>query len=1265
MPVRDRPPEGPPAIPTPGSDPGSGGGALPRTASRATVVVSDLKGSTALAERLDPESLREVLGRYFDEMRVVLEAHGGRFEKVIGDAIVAVFGLDDPDEDAGAMRAVAAAGETRAVLATLNDQLERRWGIRLVTRTGVCTGEVIVGMAAGDRVITGEAIETATRMEQAAPPLEVLLAAATYEVVRDRVRAVPYDDPEPDGPSAEVRGYRLDAVTAPSAAGTRARRGPDASGAQRETRRTVTIVFADARVAAGVAIASPEAKSDAVSRYFAVVREILERHGGTVERYIGDAVMAVFGLEHRHEDDAMRAVRAAVEMRDALAGVNAELALAGAPGLEQRIGVNTGNLVAGDGVDRQRLVTGDAVNVAARLEQTAASGEVVIGDLTARLVGGGAVLEPMEPLVLKGKAYPVPAFRVLEVATSGPTGGLETPMVGRAEEFARLRGCLDEVGWRRAPRLVVVLGEAGVGKSRLTSELTDAAAAEGALILRGRCLSYGEGITFWPVVEILHQAAGITAAESATEARGRLRSLAGEEPGVADRLASLIGLSDVVFPLPELFWAVGRLLAVLGRSRTVVVQVDDAHWAEPTLGELIAHLATATETPLLIVLTARSVLRERHGDLLEEPGCEVVDLAPLGQADAEQVILNVLGDGGLPRAVSDRIVTASAGNPLFVEQLVSMLVDSGRLTRERGRWRVLGDPADLAIPPSIEALVAVRIDELPVVERAVLEPASVIGGEFSTQAVGVLAAETVAPRVPELLRGLSDRQMVSPISEPDGPFDHRFTHPMICEVTYEGMLKRVRADLHERLVDWVELSSVTGDRAVELEEVLGYHLEQAHRYRRDLGPLDDHGRDLGRRAAERLGAAGRRALERGDMPAAANLLRRASGALPDDHGAAARLLVYVGQAEWATGRFADADATLERASRRALAADLKGLASIARLERARLAYITGTGGTNDEVAAHGEGAVYAFAASGDDEGLATAWRLIMNVRLTECRFAAAEYAAEKIVTHATRAGDRLLAARTQRVLAILALCGPLPVEEAVGRCTRILDAVAGDRQAEAVARRSLAYLRAMRGELDVAREECRRCRAELEEIGWMMDAALVSLDSGPIALLAGDPVGAEAELRRDLETLDAMGERNFISTTSALLAEALYRQDRLEEAAEAVAFSREVAAEGDVATHIVLGAVHGKLLVRAGDPVGGIASCRQAVALAEGTDDLTARGYAQTDLAQALRLAGDLVGARMAFLAAHGEHAAKGNLVAVAAIVRELDTLIPPAGGAA
>ena len=1210
------------------------GGAARR---RATVLFSDLKGSTALGERLDPESLREVLDRYFDEMRAVIEGHGGRVEKVIGDAIIAVFGLDGAlDDHAG--RAVEAADETRRVLATLNDRLERRWDVRLVNRTGVCTGEVLVGEAAGDRWIAGAAMDVAGRLEAAAPPLEVLLAEATRAEVGDRVEVAAEGDVYAPAVGA-IAAYRLVAVTAPLPPRPTGPAPGRAAAARRETRRTVTVVFADAQpVAAEGTEPAPEARHEAMGRHFALARGILEQHGGVVETYIGDAIMAVFGVDRRREDDALRAVRAAWELLRI--GSADDLGV----GIEQRIGVNTGHLVAGDASLRQRMVTGDAVNVAARFEQAAAPGEVIIGRETAMLAGAAVGTEALPPLGLKGKAEPVPAFRVTRVSDAPPPVRMDAPMVGRLEELAALRGCLRDAVATRTPRLALVTGDPGVGKSRLADALADAAGADGALVLHGRCLSYGQGITFWPILEVVHQAAGVGADDSREEVRARLAAAAAD-PGVEERLASLAGVSDQVFPLPELFWAVRTFLERLGRRGPLVVRIDDLHWAEDTLLDLVDHLAEGDDAPLLLLGTARAGLRERRPGLAEGRGRLDLVLGPLGTAQVATLLDGLIG-GGLPIEVVSRIVRAAAGNPLFVEQLLAMLVDTGRVVRTGGRWRVHGDLADLTVPPSVEAVVAARIDELPDAQRAVLEPASVAGEEFAAVAVRELAADDVRDAVPEHLRALAGRQMIEELEEPDGAADHRFAHPMVRDVTYGGLLKRVRADLHERFVRWAETTDVARDRPLEVEEVLGYHLEQAHRLRVDLGPLDERGVDLGRRAADRLGAAGRRALERGDMPAAANLLGRAAGVLPQDPVPAARLLVDAGQAEMEAGRLAEADAVLGRAAALAAGARAPGLESVARLERTRLSYLTGGGPSDDEVAAQAEGAIRAFTADRDDGGLATAWRLLLNVRLTGCRFEEAELAAEEIVVHATRAGNRLLVNRMLPVLAQLSLRGPAPALDAMLRCRQILADVAGDRQAEAVAQRALSHLRGMWGELDEARAELRRCRADLEELGWVLDAALVCLDAAPVAFLADDPAGAEAELQWSFDTLDAMGERNYVLTVAALLGEARYRAGRLAEAAEAVAFSREVAAEGDVATHIIWRSVHGKLLARGGDAAGGVASCREAVALAEGTDDLIAQADALADLAEALEMAGDRE-ARPTLRRALARYERKGSLVAV------------------
>src|SRR6478735_4762486 len=420
----------------------AGAGAAAEVRRFATVVNSDLKGSTALGERLDPETLREVLTLYFDAMRAVFFNHTGTTEKIIGDAIVAVFGLPVRHDD-DALRAVEAAAESQRALAILNDQLEASWNVRLVVRTGVATGDVIFGEASiGQHVLTGDTMTISSAMEQNAPPLEVLIAGSTYELVRDMVEAEPVDPVTPKGWQASLAAYRLlsvaerpeagHAAVDTAAAGMRlcpacGEENPDAfrhcgmCGAtlataklQADTRKTVTLVFADPKpVMLDGTTPSAEALRDVMTTYFEAMRIALEHHGGTVEKFIGDAVMAVFGLPIRHEDDAVRAIRAAAAMQAALPALNDGFRSAWGIELQNHIGVNTGEVIAGDASLGQRLVTGDAVNTAARLEQAAGAREIVLGALTYRLARDQIEVEAIPPLTLKGKAEPVAAFRLV------------------------------------------------------------------------------------------------------------------------------------------------------------------------------------------------------------------------------------------------------------------------------------------------------------------------------------------------------------------------------------------------------------------------------------------------------------------------------------------------------------------------------------------------------------------------------------------------------------------------------------------------------------------------------------------------------------------------------------------------------------------------------------------------------------------------------------------------------------------------------------
>ena len=380
-----------------------------------------------------------------------------------------------------------------------------------------------------------------------------------------------------------------------------------------EVRKTVTVVFCDLKGSTELGDRlDSEALREVLALYFSAMKPVLERHGGTIEKYIGDAIMAVFGLPRMHEDDALRAVRAAASMREALEDLNVTLRAQFGVTLENRTGVNTGEVVTGDTGDSQRLATGDTVNVAARLEQAAPAGEILIGESTYRLVRETVAVVPVEPLTLKGKPEPVPAYRLLSItAAATSTGPASWPLVGRAREIAAL-----DAEFRRSVagpqgRLITLFGQAGVGKSRLIEEFVNSLTDE-ATVLRGRCLSYGDGITFWPLAEVLRQAAGIVPEDSEEDARIKLKSCFGEQLADAtSRIESGIGLSLDLYGKDELFWGVRAVLEELARRRPLVVVFDDIHWAEPTFLDLIEDIIDASlGVPLLLVCAARHELRE-------------------------------------------------------------------------------------------------------------------------------------------------------------------------------------------------------------------------------------------------------------------------------------------------------------------------------------------------------------------------------------------------------------------------------------------------------------------------------------------------------------------------------------------------------------------------------------------------------------------------------------------------------------------------------
>ena len=1019
-----------------------------------------------------------------------------------------------------------------------------------------------------------------------------------------------------------------------------------------EVRKTVTVVFSDLKGSTNLGEAlDSEALREVLDRYFAEMRGALERHGGTIEKYIGDAVMAIFGLPRQREDDALRAVRAAADMQEALTRLNGELEERWGVTLANRTGVNTGEVVAGDPAVGQRLVTGDTVNVAARLEQAAPAMEVLIGEPTHRLVKDAVDVEPVEPLELKGKSERVPAYRLLGVhGDEGVARRRESPLVGREAELELLTRRFEESVAERAARLVTILGEAGIGKSRLTDEFLRIAAESGR-VLRGRCLSYGEGVTFWPLVGAVRDAAGIREEDSPTVASAKVAELAG--PGndaVSERVVAAVGLSEAQFPSEELFWGVRKLFARLAEEKPLVVVFDDIHWAAPTFLDLIEHLVESAEgSPLMLVCPARHTLLELRPEFGRQPGTSLIELEALSGDQATLVVDNLLGDAGLAEEVRARIVTAADGNPLFVEQLLSMLIDDGLLHFEDGRWLPTEELSKLDVPPTISSLLASRLDALFPEERAVIEPAAVIGFVFAEPAVCALVPERLSDHVPGHLVALTGKQFV----RPDAPGDdehrsYRFQHILIRDAAYQGLLKRARAALHERFVEWADVVNRETGREIEYEEILGYHLEQAHLQLAELAPIDEHGRELGRRGAERLASAGRRAFARGDMAAAANLLERATKLLPEDDQQRLELLPDLGEALTDLGEFARAEELLTEGIATATAVGDARLRAQARLVLLLVKFFADPEGWSEQVLEEATSSIAVFEELADHAGLAKAWRLTASVHGRACRFAEEAEAGRRAMEYARLAGDRRQEMRSASAFAISALYGRTPAPEAIEACEELVERVSGDRRAEGLIRSVLAPLYAMRGDFDVARASYRRARALLDDLGENVLAASVSYESHAVELLAGDPAAAEAELRRDYDVLEMMGEKFLSSGMAALLAQAIYLQGRREEAYSLSEIAEAAAADDDPQSQAGWRCVRAKLLADAGRHEEAAGLLGEAVSLLDRTDALTYQADARLDQAHVLMRAGAVDASRAALEEALRLYELKGNATAAA-----------------
>jgi class 3 adenylate cyclase/tetratricopeptide (TPR) repeat protein len=638
-----------------------------------------------------------------------------------------------------------------------------------------------------------------------------------------------------------------------------------------EERKVVSVLFVDlVGFTARSDRADPEDVRATLRVYHELLKREIERHGGTVEKFVGDAVMAVFGAPAAHEDDAERAVRAALRIIEAIEELNEER-----PGLDLavRAAVNTGEAVvalaarpeAGEG-----FVTGDVVNVASRLQGVAPTAGVVVGELTHRATLGPIEYEALDPVGVKGKSEPLSIWRATGARSRFGVDveqRTRTPLIGRDHELGLLQELFGRVERDAGVQLVTVVGEPGVGKSRLVWEFQRFIDDLPNLVTwrQGRCLPYGEGITFWALGEVVKSHAGILENDSPDEAAEKLRhSVAqviedeGERDWIRARLAPLVGLGEEgqTTERDESFTAWRSFLEALATRSSCVLVFEDLHWADPAMLAFIEHLADwASGVPLIVLCTARPELYER------EPSWgggkrnhTAISLAPLTPEETAQLIAALLDRAVLPAETQSALLAQAGGNPLYAEEFIRMLVDRELLVRRGGAWVVVAADGDIPVPETVQALIAARLDTLPPPRKALLHDAAVIGKVFWAGALAEMGGVD-AREVREHLHELSRKELLRPArrSTIEGDAEYAFWHALVRDVAYAQIPRATRATKHQAAASWIERMS--GDRVADNAELLAYHYEQALELARasgaSVGDLEARARRFLMLAAER------------------------------------------------------------------------------------------------------------------------------------------------------------------------------------------------------------------------------------------------------------------------------------------------------------------------------------------------------------------------------------------------------------------------------
>jgi class 3 adenylate cyclase/tetratricopeptide (TPR) repeat protein len=1011
-----------------------------------------------------------------------------------------------------------------------------------------------------------------------------------------------------------------------------------------EERKVITAIFVDlVGSTARSEQLDPEDVKALVAPYHARVRAELERHGGTFEKFSGDAVLALFGSPKAHEDDPERAIRAGLAVRNGIAELNAEDEWLD---LHIRIGIHTGEALVMLGArpsEGEWSAAGDVLNTAARIQSAAPRDGILVGRATYLATQNAFEFREAEPVQAKGKSEVVSVWEVVAARDGAPPRPSdETPLVGREEELDELLGfCIGMLDERRAG-IATIVGSPGIGKSRLLHELASRL-EERCNVHWGRCLSYGEGITYWPITEIVKSAAGIMRSDDPETVAAKLdmflEGLATEDVDelrtIAAALSNLIGIpttprgtyASSEISQAELHWGIRRTLQLLATERPTAVVVEDLHWAEPTLLELIAYVAGEdTEAPLVLVCSARPDLEETSPGFLGSEGRRrTVELQTLGADQAAALLADLTGDPALAMTpFASALIENAGGNPLFLEETVRMLRDQGLIDLER--WRS-GEARDLPIPTSVQGLISSRLDRLAREEKQLAHHASVVGPVFWAGAVAHLGVEDGGP--PDDPRpGLGElerRDFVAhkAASTVKGEDEYAFKHILMRDVAYSQVPKGRRAQLHLRFSDWV---TVVRGKAEEFIEIVAWHLEQACGLSREVArsPIEPPVRE----AAEALAKAAGRAERRESLREAHRYYTRGLDVLRDEHSdLRAELRLRRADILMMLGELKDACDELEEVAEQAPALGRADVECEALLLLGDIDQRQGRAADAHERLTKAQ----ELARSTGDAYLRSkvAFVLAAFVADFEGQYEQATDGLRSAIAIAEEIDDVALVAEGHlRLAAILMNRGDLADAEGELRCCLKLAGELGSHRVEAEATSWLGMIAYHRGDPDEGERLCRQARTWFERTGdSYFQAQNLVKGLAMFALAEGRPNEAEAWLREAMPVALQIGGWVAVEAYRYLV-EALVAQDRLDDARELTVFAARNVPEEDAYARSSLLLAEALVATAGGESATAATAFAEALRLIEDLGMPFELGEARMALGTSLRSFGDLTGAR-------------------------------------